>query len=118
LMPVHNSASTSRTFCAAFGIAFAIGWPNKFKRIRIRITITKTFTILMTEWPMFGAAITFPSTPVVRPDSAQFPEAMLGTSASVSDDEVDRTHLHTKPVGLCCLILRRALITSHDVDLC
>jgi hypothetical protein len=29
--------------------------------------------------------------PVVRADSAQFPEAVLGRSASVSDDEADRT---------------------------
>jgi hypothetical protein len=64
-MPFHNPASMSRTFCAALGIAFEIGWPNKFNRISIKITSTKKFTILMTEWPMFGAAITFLSTPVV-----------------------------------------------------
>jgi hypothetical protein len=46
---VHGAASMSRTFCPALGIAFEIGLPNKFKRLRIKITTTKTFTILMTE---------------------------------------------------------------------
>jgi hypothetical protein len=39
---------------------------------------------------MFGAAITFLSTPVVQADSAQF-RPSLGRSASASDDEADRT---------------------------
>ena len=102
-MPFHNAASMSRTFCAALGIAFEIGWPNRFKRMRIKITTTKTFTILMTEWPMLGAAITFLSTPVVRADSARFPGAVLGTPGPVSDDEADRTctqsHLYPADLG-------------------
>ena len=48
----------SRVFCAALGIAFEIGRPSRFNRIRIKITTTKVFTILMTEWPIFDAAST------------------------------------------------------------
>ena len=60
MIPVHNPASMSRAFCAALGIASEIGGPSRFKRMRIKITTTKKFTTLMTEWPMFGAAITLP----------------------------------------------------------
>src|SRR6185312_5867890 len=60
LIPPHSPASMSRVFCAALGSALEIGGPSRFRRIRIKITTTKKFTTLMTEWPMFGAAITFP----------------------------------------------------------
>ena len=123
-MPFHNSARMSRTFCAALGIAFEIGWPNKFKRMRIKITTTKTFTILMTEWPIFWCCHDFPFPPVVPADSAQFPKAVLGRPDSVSDDEADRAGtrghpypsvLHTAPRVTRLPAGSLWVITGHSV---
>ena len=61
---------------------------------------------------MFGAAIAFPSTPVVRPDSAQFPEAVLGTPPQPAGR--GRLRPHTKSA----ISVRFAHITLRDEAAC